>query len=137
MVGLNQQFNDPFINPPKMTRITARLNTSQGRTTAPAQLKRQNRLARLLATLNKKIDALEFYRYGIMPISLTAGSCWGSVACLLISMNNAPLWQLAVCAVFTMASNAVAIALAPMRWVVWSFVVSVLLNTLLVLLNLL
>ena len=116
-----------------MTRITASLNKKSAE---PATHPGIAKPAGFLARLNKKIDALEFYRYGIMPVSLTVGSCWGSIACLLISMNNAPLWQMAICAVFTMASNAVAIALAPMRWVVWSFALSVVLNTLLLVMNL-
>lgn len=89
----------------------------------------------MIKWINREIDALEFSRYGIMAFTITAGSCWGSVAIYFMSQINAPLWQFGLCGGITMFSNAMAIGLAPMRWLVWGFLSSVVANAALLLMN--
>lgn len=91
----------------------------------------------MLEKLNYKIDQLEFSRYALMSFTITVGSCWGSVAILFMAMNDAALWQIATCAALTMASNALGIALAPIRLLVWTFVLSFVVNAMLLLANML
>lgn len=90
----------------------------------------------MIQKVNTFFESLEFYRYSIMAMTLTAGSCLGSVAILVIAQNDAGLVQLSICSAVSMAANALAIAMAPMKIMLWSFVLSVVVNTLLILINL-
>lgn len=90
----------------------------------------------MLSTINHQIDRLENFRYPLMAMTLTVGSCWGSLAIFFLTQNSAPLWHLVLCAVVTMTHNAAAIGVAPMRAVVYSFLLSIGANALIILLNL-
>src|SRR5690606_24319954 len=83
-----------------------------------------------------QVEAFENARYGWMAILLTFQSCLGAVACMFILMNGANLWALSVCADVTMGSNAMFIALASARVCMFTFYLSVLLNTILIFLYL-
>lgn len=89
----------------------------------------------MLRSINKVIEDLEFYRYSVMSITITAGSCIGSFAVFFMSQSNAPVWQMALCGGISMMSNAMAIAMAPIKWLVWTFIASVFINVALVLMN--
>lgn len=86
--------------------------------------------------INSIFEQLEFYRYGVMAMTLTAGSCWGSAAVLFMAKNDAPMWEIAACAAISMGANSMAIALAPMKILMWTFVASVIVNGLLIVVNL-
>lgn len=89
-----------------------------------------------LNRINSKIDQLQYSYYGIMSVSLLAGSCIASVALIVILMNNAPMWQIALISCSAMGSNAAAISHAPLRWVVWSFIINILTSLFLILISL-
>jgi len=89
----------------------------------------------MIKLINKAIEDLEFSRYGVMAFTITFGSCWGSVAIYFMSQANAPFWQLGLCGGISMFSNAMAIGLAPMRVLVWSFIAGVVVNAALMMLN--
>ena len=90
----------------------------------------------MLKRVNTYFEKQEFNRYGIMAMTLTAGSCLGSVAVLYIAQNNAPMWHLVACVGVSMLANVAAIGLTSMKLMLWTFVVSVIVNTLLILINL-
>lgn len=90
----------------------------------------------MLNRINAFFEKQEFNRYGIMAMTLTAGSCLGSVAVLFIFKNGGPTWQIAICAGVSMMANAAAIGLTSMKTVLWTFIVSVVVNLLLILANL-
>lgn len=89
----------------------------------------------MLRRLNKYFEELEFYRYGIMAMTLTAGSCLGSGAVMFIAMNDGAMWQIAACSVVSMTANTAAISLTSMRLVAWSFIISVVVNSVLIVIN--
>ncbi|AEV34422.1 hypothetical protein Oweho_3473 [Owenweeksia hongkongensis DSM 17368] len=89
-----------------------------------------------LSRINSKIDQLQFSYYGIMSVTLMAGSYVASVALIVILMNNAPTWQIALISCTAMGSNAAAISHAPLRWVVWSFITNILASLFLILISL-
>ena len=90
----------------------------------------------IINQFNRFIETGEFNRFGIMTLTITAGSCWASIAAMLILKNESPVWQLSVCASLAMAANAIAIAQLPFKWVIWSFILSVVVNGLLIVGNL-
>lgn len=90
----------------------------------------------MLNRINAFFEKQEFNRYGIMAMTLTAGSCLGSVAVLFIFKNDGAMWQIAVCAAVSMLANTAAIGMTPMKTVLWTFVASVFVNLLLILVNL-
>ncbi len=86
---------------------------------------------------SKLSDAIKFYeknRFGAMTLMMTFQSCLGSVAAMYTFVTN-NMTQLAIIASITMASNAVFIAQAPAKWCLYTFLVSVLTNFILILLN--
>ena len=77
----------------------------------------------------------EFSYYGIMSMVVLIGSCWGSIAAMMIFKNNAPIWELALVIAGTMGANAAAIAQAPIKWLLSVAAGSAVVNTLLILVN--
>ena len=73
-------------------------------------------------TNNKEYwERVEQNRFGLLPILITAQSCLGSVAvCYICGLEDTPLQTtlLLLVAAVTMGANGVAIAQAPMKWVV-------------------
>ena len=78
----------------------------------------------------------ESIRYPLMAMTLTIGSCWASIAIMFLTQNDGPLWQLTLCAMVTMAHNAAAIAVAPMRAVIYTFILSIGVNAAILFMNL-
>lgn len=66
-------------------------------------------------------EGVEQKRFGLLPVLLTAQSCLGSVAvCYICGLEETPLQTtlLILVAAVTMGANGIAIAQAPMKWVV-------------------
>lgn len=84
---------------------------------------------------NKIAEKFEQTRFGWMALLITIQSCLGSIACMFILQSNASDVQLISCAMITMACNAIFIAQGPAKWCLSSFVLSVVINTILIFLN--
>jgi len=84
---------------------------------------------------NKQAASFESARFGWMAMAITLQSCLGSVACMFIQQNNASVFMLIACAGLTMGSNAMFISLAPPKWCVASFYLSLFVNTVFILIN--
>lgn len=82
------------------------------------------------------IENLNFSYFGLISMTILAGSIIGGIAAALILGNNAPIWELGLCAAVSMANNTAAIGQAPTKWVFNLFVLSILVNALLILTNL-
>ncbi len=81
-------------------------------------------------TKKAKIGNIEFNRYGITSAILILQSCIGSIAIFFVmqlpdALNIIPLIFVAVT---TMGANAISIAQAPMKWVINSFAVSIIVS---------
>lgn len=77
---------------------------------------------------NRQLNYFEQYRYGASALMLTFQSCWGAIAAMFtLRTDNVP--GLAICAVLTMICNATFIAIAPPKWCVNIFYLSVLVNS--------
>lgn len=82
------------------------------------------------------IESLNFSYFGILSMTILVGSIIGGIAAAVILSNNAPIWQLGVCAAVSMANNAAGIGQAPTKWIVNLFFVNALVNGILILMNL-
>lgn len=83
----------------------------------------------------KQVTNFEKARFFWMTIYITLQSCLGSVAAGLILANNAHVLVLCACAAVTMASNAVFIAQGSAKLCLLTFYSSILLNTIIIILN--
>lgn len=89
-----------------------------------------------LGAYAKFIEKLNFSYFGIISMTILIGSIVGGIAASVILTNDAPIWQLGVCAAVSMANNTAGIGQAPTKWVVNLFILSLVVNTLLLLANL-
>ena len=85
-----------------------------------------------------KQHAIDFEntRYGWMAILITFQSCLGAAACMFILKNGGNTFELSTCAALSMGSNALFIGLASPKVCLIGFYISVVLNTIFLLLNL-
>lgn len=101
-------------------------------------LKNETRTASVVNNKSKYeqfIENLNFSYFGLISMSILVGSIIGGVAAAAILSNNAPVWQLGLCAAVSMANNTAGIGQAPTKWVFNLFIVSVVVNTLLIIVN--
>jgi hypothetical protein len=84
---------------------------------------------------NEKAIKFEESRFFWMAAYITVQSCLGSVACGFILQNHASTLMLCACAAITMGANAVLIALGPPKLCLTIVYLSILLNTIFILIN--
>lgn len=72
-------------------------------------------------------NKLEYYRYGIFPLVLIVQSMLGSVAVFFIFQMPADsqIVPLTIVTIFIMGANAIGIAQASVRWILFSFFLAV------------
>lgn len=83
----------------------------------------------------KLIEKLDFSYFGLISMTILVGSIIGGIAASCILSNDAPVWQLGLCAAVSMANNTAGIAQAPTKWVANLFAISTIVNVLLILAN--
>ncbi|MBK9282953.1 MAG: hypothetical protein IPM51_01390 [Sphingobacteriaceae bacterium] len=88
-----------------------------------------------LGVYSALIEKLHFNYYGLISMTILIGSCLGGLTAMFILKNDAAIWQLALCMAVSMTNNVAAIGQAPTKWVLNSFVIGILVNTLLILIN--
>jgi hypothetical protein len=84
---------------------------------------------------NRQVTKFEQTRFGWMAIYITIQSCLGSIAVAYILQNHASDLMLAICAMLTMAANAIFIAQAPGKWCLAIFYLCLIVNSALIFLN--
>ena len=84
---------------------------------------------------NKLMDKLQFSYFGLISMTILIGSITGGIAAMYIFENNAPMWQFIFCIGFSTMNNVFAISQAPVKWVFNTFVLTVFVNGLLILIN--
>jgi hypothetical protein len=82
------------------------------------------------------LKKLEFSYFGIISLAIFFGSCLGAIATMKVFENNAPMWQFIIALAFTMANLVACIGQATLRWVLFLFGSSLLINAALILINL-
>lgn len=84
---------------------------------------------------NEHAVKFENARFFWMAVYITAQSCLGSIACGFILKNHASVLMLCSCAVITMMSNAVFIALGSPKLCLTIVYLSFIINTIFILIN--
>ena len=82
------------------------------------------------------IENLNFSYFGLISMTILIGSIIGGIAAAIILGNEAPIWELGLCAAVSMANNTAAIGQAPTKWVFNLFVLSIFVNILMIVMNL-
>lgn len=88
---------------------------------------------------NRNFDArfwqeLEFYRFSIMMFTITFGTAFASVALYYVYalQNESSLIPVAILTFFAMGSNTSAISQSPLKWVITTFVLNIIISTLII-----
>ncbi|MBP7810012.1 MAG: hypothetical protein KA163_12015 [Bacteroidia bacterium] len=89
----------------------------------------------LVARYNKFIEDLKFSHFGLISMTILFGSIMGGIASMYVFQSGAPMWQFIVGLAFSMANLVAAISQAPTKWAFNLFVLSVIVNVLLILAN--
>ncbi len=95
---------------------------------------RSNQAARP-TSYDRWIQKLNFSYFGIISMTILIGSIIGGISAMYILQYNAPIWQLGLCMSAAMANNVAAIGQASTKWVVNLFLICVVVNTVLILVN--
>ncbi|MGZ3921367.1 MAG: hypothetical protein ACXVC7_13795, partial [Bacteroidia bacterium] len=74
-------------------------------------------------------------RFGWMTAYMTIQSCLGAIAAAFILQSHASIIMLALCSMITMGCNAILIAQGPGKWCLFSFYLSIVVNTVLIFLT--
>lgn len=82
------------------------------------------------------IEQLHFSYFGLIAMAILIGSCLGGITTMKIFEADAGMWQFVLGLGVTMANLVASISQAPTKWVVNLFALSLLVNTVLLLVNL-
>lgn len=82
------------------------------------------------------IEKLQFSHFALISMAILIGSCLGGIAAMYVFMNGAPFWQFVLGLGVSMANLIACIGQAPTKWVFNLFVLSLLVNAVLLLSNL-
>jgi hypothetical protein len=92
-----------------------------------------------MSTLEKKyktfIERNQVNYFGFISMIILFGSIWGGIAAMYIDKYDAGPVQLALNIGVTMASNVVVLGQAPFKWVMNIFILSVVVNAVLIAIN--
>ncbi|PBQ33734.1 hypothetical protein CNR22_18760 [Sphingobacteriaceae bacterium] len=82
------------------------------------------------------IKKLEFSYFGLIALSILISSCLGGITTMQIFEHDAPLIEFILSVSFTMAVLVACLSQAPAKWIVNLFTLSILVNTVLLIINL-
>ncbi len=83
----------------------------------------------------KFLEEAKYNYFFLISFTILVGSCWGGIAAMMVLKGGAPIWQLCLNIYTTMASNIASIGQASTKWVINLFVLSVIVNTILIIIN--
>jgi hypothetical protein len=88
----------------------------------------------ILQRYDNWIESIKFNHFFLMSFAILFGSCLGSISAMFIFYAGAPIWVFAIGLFASMANLVAAISQAPTKWMVTTFLISVLVNVSLLLL---
>ena len=90
---------------------------------------------KIMKTLTLEYDQFmrdaEFNRFGIMAMCLLVNTGFGAIVCYAVSSSFLSIVPLIICAFSTTIPNVFGLAVSPMKWIVWSNVIGVVINMIL------
>ncbi|MCW3103670.1 MAG: hypothetical protein JWO09_2110 [Bacteroidetes bacterium] len=121
---------------------TSEINTANASTKAQSQIfnvwhdnVQSTRRSAISAWFESQAAWFEDSRFAMMTLMITVQSCIGSIACMYIFQNNAADIWFILCTAITMGTNAMFIAQAPAKICLASLYLSILVNSILILMN--
>jgi hypothetical protein len=87
----------------------------------------------LVQRYNNWIESIKFNHFFIMSFAILFGSCLGSISAMFVFYAGAPIWVFSIGLFASMANLVAAISQAPTKYVVTTFIISVLVNVTLLL----
>jgi hypothetical protein len=81
------------------------------------------------------VSQLEKFYFGMMVFTIIVGSMLGSISAMYISQSSSPIWQMSLCIAAAMGNNVMAIGQAPAKWVFNVFILTTLLQAVLIVVN--
>lgn len=81
------------------------------------------------------IDEMEGVYFGVVAMSIVIATILGAIALMYIFKNKAPLWQVFVSVAFVLSNNIIPVAQQKLAWILGLFLISVLVNSLLIVVN--
>jgi len=91
----------------------------------------------LSARYRQFIKKVSFSYYGFIAMAILTGSCLGGITTMQVFEHNAPFWEFILSLGITMANLVACIGQAPVKWAVNLFAACLLVNTVLLLVNVL
>jgi hypothetical protein len=84
---------------------------------------------------NNLMNALDEGYFATISFTIALGSIFGGAALMFTFGNDAPLWQPITGMTLALANNVAAIGQAPIRWVAVLFVLTIIVNSVFILVN--
>jgi hypothetical protein len=81
------------------------------------------------------MDELNFSYFAVISFTIAVGSIFGGAGLMFTFGNDAPLWQPITGMALALANNVAAIGQASIRWVTGLFLLTVLVNSIFILIN--
>ena len=91
--------------------------------------------SKFFAFYNKIIDELEGVYFGFIAMAIAIGSALGGISLMYLFENHAPLWEMAIGISFSLINNIMAILQFHTRWVLDFFILNLIVNGILILVN--
>lgn len=91
--------------------------------------------SKFFAYYNKIVDELEEVYFGFIAMVIAIGSAIGGISLMFLFENHAPLWEMAIGISFCLANNIIAILQFHTRWVLDLFLLTVIVNGILIIVN--
>lgn len=91
--------------------------------------------ANFFAHYNKIIEELEGVYFGFIAMAIAIGSALGGISLMYLFENHAPLWEMVIAIVFSLTNNILAILQFHARWVLDFFLLNLIVNGILIIIN--
>jgi hypothetical protein len=96
---------------------------------------KNSKVEKKVSSYENFIERLNFGYFGLISMTILVGSIFGGIAVSFILSNHAPTWELCLCVGAAMANNSAGIGQAPTIWVFNLFILSTVVNILLIVVN--
>jgi len=91
--------------------------------------------SKFIAFYNKLINELEGVYFGFIAMAIVIGSALGGISLMYEFENHAPLWQMVIGIIFSLTNNIIAILQLHSRWVLDFFLLNLIVNGVLIIVN--
>ena len=91
--------------------------------------------SKFFAFYNKVIDELDGVYFGFIAMAIAIGSALGGISLMYAFENHAPLWEMVIGIILSLTNNIIAILQLHARWVLDFFLLNLIVNGILIIVN--